>query len=79
MKQIAVKQRAHGRFDPEQRAIEFRSKILPVRGNPSEAAPTQRNDVPRWRADIPPHPRAADDPQRRVTEMLARLARSAQA
>jgi hypothetical protein len=46
---------------------------------PSEAAPTQRNDVPRWRADIPPHPRAADDPQRRVTEMLARLARSAQA
>src|SRR5260221_11613114 len=38
-------------------------------------------DVPMWRRDEPhePHdPRAPDDPQRRVTEMLSRLARSAQ-
>jgi hypothetical protein len=44
-------------------------------------------DTPIWRAnvlrDVPrdhvPHdPRAPDDPERRVTEMLARLARSAQ-
>jgi hypothetical protein len=46
---------------------------------PSEAAPTQRNDVPRWSANIPLDPRAPDNPERRVTEMLARLARSAQA
>jgi hypothetical protein len=43
-------------------------------------------DTPVWRANVPrevprdpPHdPRAPDDPERRVTEMLARLARSAQ-
>ena len=44
-------------------------------------------DMPIWRANVPrdvprdqiPHdPRAPDDPERRVTEMLARLARSAQ-
>jgi len=41
-------------------------------------------DVPVWRVHLPRNapppqdPRAADDPERRVTEMLARLARSAQ-
>jgi hypothetical protein len=45
------------------------------------------DDVPIWRANVPRDvprdrvprdPRAPDDPERRVTEMLARLARSAQ-
>jgi hypothetical protein len=35
-------------------------------------------DAPMWRRDEPHDPRAPDDPQRRVTEMLSRLARSAQ-
>ncbi len=35
-------------------------------------------EVPIWRRDEPRDPRAPDDPQRRVTEMLSRLARSAQ-
>jgi hypothetical protein len=35
-------------------------------------------DVPMWRRDESHDPRAPDDPQRRVTEMLSRLARSAQ-
>jgi len=37
--------------------------------------PPPRNNVPR---NLPRDPRAPDDPERRVTEMLARLARSAQ-
>jgi len=37
------------------------------------------SEAPRWRASLPPDPRAPDDPERRVTELLARLARSAQA
>jgi hypothetical protein len=41
------------------------------------------DDIPIWRRDPPPgdlpkDPRAPDDPERRVTEMLARLARTAQ-
>ena len=40
------------------------------------------DDTPIWRSKaartIPPDPRAPDDPERRVTEMLTRLARSAQ-
>lgn len=35
-------------------------------------------EVSIWRRDEPRDPRAPDDPQRRATEMLARLARSAQ-
>lgn len=35
-------------------------------------------DVPMWRRDDSHDPRAPDDPERRVTEMLSRLARSAQ-
>jgi hypothetical protein len=35
-------------------------------------------DVPMWRRDEPHDPRAPEDPQRRVTEMLSRLAQSAQ-
>jgi hypothetical protein len=35
-------------------------------------------DVPMWRRDEPHDPRAPDDPHRRVTEMLSRLARSSQ-
>ena len=35
-------------------------------------------DAPAWHRDTAHDPRAADDPQRRVTEMLSRLARSAQ-
>lgn len=46
---------------------------------PSEEVTTRRNEMPRWRATLPPDPRAPDDPERRVTEMLARLARSAHA
>ena len=34
--------------------------------------------APAWRRDAAQDPRTADDPQRRVTEMLSRLARSAQ-
>jgi hypothetical protein len=34
--------------------------------------------APAWRYDVAQDPRTADDPQRRVTEMLSRLARSAQ-
>jgi hypothetical protein len=43
---------------------------------PDEDAPAE--DAPAWRRDAAQDPRAADDPQRRVTEMLSRLARSAQ-
>ncbi|MBR1154856.1 hypothetical protein [Bradyrhizobium sp. JYMT SZCCT0428] len=39
-----------------------------------EETPIWRSNTPR---DVPRDPRAADDPERRVTEMLARLARSA--
>jgi hypothetical protein len=42
---------------------------------PDEDTPTWRRDPPR---NLPRDPRAPDDPERRVTEMLARLARSAQ-
>ena len=42
---------------------------------PAGELPIWRNHAPR---NLPRDPRAPDDPQRRVTEMLARLARSAQ-
>jgi predicted HAD superfamily Cof-like phosphohydrolase len=42
---------------------------------PNEDMPIWRNKVAR---EVPRDPRAPDDPERRVTEMLARLARSAQ-
>jgi hypothetical protein len=42
---------------------------------PDEDMPIQRVHMPR---NAPQDPRAPDDPERRVTEMLARLARSAQ-
>jgi len=42
---------------------------------PNEDMPIWRSNVAR---DLPRDPRAPDDPERRVTEMLARLARSAQ-
>lgn len=42
---------------------------------PAEDMPIWRRDSPR---NLPRDPRAPDDPERRVTEMLARLARSAQ-
>jgi hypothetical protein len=42
---------------------------------PNEDMPLRRSNVAR---DVPRDPRAPDDPERRVTEMLARLARSAQ-
>jgi hypothetical protein len=46
---------------------------------PAEDMPIWRRDPPRNLSRNPPRdPRAADDPERRVTEMLARLARSAQ-
>ena len=41
---------------------------------PDEDTPVWRSKAPR---DLPRDPRAPDDPERRVTEMLARLARSA--
>ena len=55
-----------------------------------DSIPTERalppmfpdDDTPIWRSKaartLPPDPRAPDDPERRVTEMLTRLARSAQ-
>jgi hypothetical protein len=48
--------------------------------SPDEGMPVWRANVPRDvpRDQIPPDPRAPGDPERRVTEMLARLARSAQ-
>jgi hypothetical protein len=47
---------------------------------PDEDTPVWRANVPRdvRRDHLPRDPRAPDDPERRVTEMLARLARSAQ-
>lgn len=42
---------------------------------PDEEMPIWRGNTPR---NVPRDPRAPDDPERRVTEMLARLARSAQ-
>jgi hypothetical protein len=47
---------------------------------PDEDTPVWRANVPRdvRRDHVPRDPRAPDDPERRVTEMLARLARSAQ-
>jgi hypothetical protein len=47
---------------------------------PDEDTPVWRANVPREvpRDHVPRDPRAPDDPERRVTEMLARLARSAQ-
>lgn len=46
---------------------------------PAEDTPIWRRDPPRHLPrNLPRDPRAPDDPERRVTEMLARLARSAQ-
>jgi hypothetical protein len=46
---------------------------------PAEDTPIWRRDPPRNQPrNLPRDPRAPDDPERRVTEMLARLARSAQ-
>jgi hypothetical protein len=46
---------------------------------PDEDTPIWHRDVPRNPPrNLPRDPRAPDDPERRVTEMLARLARSAQ-
>jgi hypothetical protein len=46
---------------------------------PAEDMPIWRRDPPRnISGNLPRDPRAPDDPERRVTEMLARLARSAQ-
>ena len=50
------------------------------RPSPSRSSPSlfPGEHVPRWRDQVAQDPRAPDDPERRVTEMLARLARSAQ-
>jgi len=45
---------------------------------PADDMPIWRRDPPPPPRDLPRDPRAPDDPERRVTEMLARLARSAQ-
>jgi hypothetical protein len=42
---------------------------------PDRDVPIRRDNA---RRDMPRDPRAPDDPERRVTEMLTRLARSAQ-
>lgn len=47
--------------------------------SPGEDLPMWRTADSPWRAEDTHDPRAPDDPQRRVTELLARLARSAQA
>jgi hypothetical protein len=47
----------------------------PPRNNPPRNIPLRNNPA----RNLPRDPRAPDDPERRVTEMLARLARSAQA
>ena len=81
-----------GRAQPVQ--AEFRNdrraiwdSVQPQRMSPSlfsdEDTPIWRRDVSRDIAgdpkrNLPRDPRAPDDPERRVTEMLARLARSAQ-
>ena len=48
-------------------------------GRPSRPSPSLFPDenVPRWRDPVSRDPRAPDDPERRVQEMLARLARGA--
>lgn len=48
--------------------------MFPDEDTPIWRSNNQRDAAPR---DVPRDPRAADDPERRVTEMLARLARSA--
>jgi hypothetical protein len=50
-------------------------RVRPERSSPSMFPD---DDMPVWRGNVPRDPRAPDDPERRVTEMLARLARSAQ-
>jgi hypothetical protein len=63
---------------PDRRAIW--DKVHNERKVHDERSPSMLPDegVPMWRRDEPHDPRAPDDPQRRVTEMLSRLARSAQ-
>jgi hypothetical protein len=70
--------------------LEIRGERRPIWDSVnSERSPSMfpADDMPIWRRDpprdlsrnLPRDPRAPDDPERRVTEMLARLARSAQA
>ncbi len=53
------------------------AKRSPRAERPSPAV-EPAEEVPLWRRDVPREPRTSDDPERRVTEMLSRLARSAQ-
>jgi hypothetical protein len=54
----------------------FPDEDMPVQDSPVQDSPIWRRDPPP--RNLPRDPRAPDDPERRVTEMLARLARSEQ-
>jgi hypothetical protein len=68
------------RFGPRRPEIRHDRRAIwdQVRSEPTSPSMIADDDMPVWRARVPRDPRAPDDPERRVTEMLARLARSAQ-
>jgi hypothetical protein len=68
------------RFGPRRPEIRHDRRAIwdQVRSEPTSPSMFADDDMPVWRARVPRDPRAPDDPERRVTEMLARLARSAQ-
>lgn len=66
-RQLEIRRERRAMWDQAQREQRSRSPSM----MPEE-------DLPIWQRDEPQDPRTPDDPQRRVTEMLSRLARSAQ-
>jgi hypothetical protein len=68
---VHVERRSPSMFPDEDMLIED----LPIEDSPIWRRDPPPRNVPR---NLPRDPRAPDDPERRVTEMLARLARSAQ-
>lgn len=64
---LEIRRERRAMWDQAQRELRARSpSMLP------------EEDMPIWQRDEPHDPRAPDDPQRRTTELLSRLARSAQ-
>ena len=72
------------RANAPQREVQGDRRAIWDQVNAERSSPSifPNEDIPIWRSnvarDLPRDPRAPDDPERRVTEMLARLARSAQ-
>lgn len=66
-RQLEIRRERRAKWDQVQSELRARSpSMLPEEG------------MPIWQRDEPHDPRAPDDPQRRTTELLSRLARSAQ-